>query len=84
VLWAEPTGRKGRALSRFLAAERERLNAFDIVVVCDADTRLHADALLFLNQAFLNGMLVGQGRVESDPQSSSPLGALVALSEALS
>ena len=61
VLWVEPTGRKGRALSRFLAAERERLNAFDIVVVCDADTRLHADALLFLNQAFLNGMLVGQG-----------------------
>lgn len=84
VLWTEQTSRKGRALSRFLTAERERLNAFDVVVVCDADTRLHADALLFLNQAFLNGMQVGQGKVESDPQSPSPLGALVALSEALS
>ena len=84
VLWAEPTGRKGRALSRFLTTERERLNVFDVVVVCDADTRLHADALLFLNQAFLYGMQVGQGRVASDPQSPSPLGALLALSEALS
>jgi cellulose synthase/poly-beta-1,6-N-acetylglucosamine synthase-like glycosyltransferase len=84
VPWAEPTGRKGRALSRFLALEYERLNAFDIVVVCDADTRLHVDALLFLNRAFLNGIQVGQGKVESDPQSPSPLGALVALSEALS
>jgi len=84
VSWTEPTGRKGRALSRFLTVERERLDAFDIVMVCDADTRLHADALLFLNQAFLHGMLVGQSRVESDPRSSSPLGTLVALSEALS
>jgi cellulose synthase/poly-beta-1,6-N-acetylglucosamine synthase-like glycosyltransferase len=83
VPWAEPTGRKGRALSRFLALEQERLNAFDVVVVCDADTRLHADALLFLNQAFLHGTQVGQARLESDPQSPS-LGALVALSEALS
>src|SRR6266849_1254396 len=84
VLWAEQTGRKGRALSRFLTLERERLNAFDVVVVCDADTRLHAAALLFLNQAFLHGMQVGQGKVKSDPQSPSPLGALLALSEALS
>ncbi|HEV8716121.1 MAG TPA: glycosyltransferase family 2 protein [Candidatus Binatia bacterium] len=83
VPWAEQTGRKGRALSRFLALERERLNAFDVVVVCDADTRLHTDALLFLNQAFLGGIQVGQGKLESEPQSSS-LGALVALSEALS
>jgi len=84
VLWAEQTGRKGRALSRFLAAEQGRLSAFDVIVVCDADTRLHVDALLFLNQAFLHGMQVGQGKVEGDPQSPSPLGSLVALSEALS
>ena len=84
VAWAEPTGRKGRALSRFLTLERERLNAFEIVVVCDADTRLHAEALLFLNQAFLSGVQVGQGKLNSDPQSLSSLGALVALPEALS
>src|SRR5262245_8193011 len=84
VPWAEPTGRKGRALSRFLVLEQERLNAFDVVVVCDADTRLHAEALLFLNQAFLSGAQVGQGKLENDPQSLSSLGALVALPEALS
>ncbi|MBI3800051.1 MAG: glycosyltransferase [Deltaproteobacteria bacterium] len=84
VAWAEPTGRKGRALARFLALERERLDAFEVVVVCDADTRLHAEALLCLNQAFLSGVQVGQGKVESDPQSLSSLGALLALPEALS
>jgi cellulose synthase/poly-beta-1,6-N-acetylglucosamine synthase-like glycosyltransferase len=84
VAWTEPTGRKGRALARFLALEQERLNAFDVVMVCDADTRLHAEALLFLNQAFLSGIQVAQGKLESDPQHLSPFGTLVAVPEALS
>jgi cellulose synthase/poly-beta-1,6-N-acetylglucosamine synthase-like glycosyltransferase len=84
MTWAEQTGRKGRALSQFLAQERERLSPFDAVVVCDADTRLHPNALLFFNQAFLDGMEVGQGKVQSDPYSSTPLSTLVASSEALS
>jgi cellulose synthase/poly-beta-1,6-N-acetylglucosamine synthase-like glycosyltransferase len=82
--WMEQTGRKGRALSQFLAQNREQLSPFDVLVVCDADTRLHPNALLFFNQAFLDGMEVGQGKVQSDPYFSTPLSALVASSETLS
>jgi len=85
VVWEGQTGRgKGRALSWFLAVEQARLSAFDVLVVCDADTRMHPDALLCFNRAFVSGVQVGQGKVECDPHSPSPLGALVALSEALS
>lgn len=85
VMWEGQTGRgKGRALSWLLTVEQEYLKAWDILLVCDADTRLHQDALLRFNRKFLQGMQVGQGRVASDLPASSQVGALLTLSEALS
>jgi cellulose synthase/poly-beta-1,6-N-acetylglucosamine synthase-like glycosyltransferase len=61
----------------------EALRDFDIVLICDADSRLHPDALSFINQAFANGCQVIQTTVEREAK-ASPIGAAVALPEALS
>lgn len=74
---------KGRALSWLLVEREEDLCAFDIVLVCDADSRLHPDTLMFLNQAFQNGNHVVQINVERETEAST-VGAAVALPEALS
>jgi hypothetical protein len=74
---------KGRALSWLLMEHAETLRDFDIVLICDADSRLHPDALSFINQAFANGCQVIQTTVEREAK-ASPIGAAVALPEALS
>jgi cellulose synthase/poly-beta-1,6-N-acetylglucosamine synthase-like glycosyltransferase len=74
---------KGRALSWFLTERTEEIRSFDIVLICDADSRLQPDALAFINQAFVDGCFVIQANVERETEASS-VGAAVALPEALS
>lgn len=74
---------KGRALSWLSTEKAEVLRAFEVVLVCDADSRLHPDALLFLNQAFLQGKHVVQMNVERETEAST-VGAAVAVPELLS
>lgn len=74
---------KGRALSWLLTERAEELRSFDIVLICDADSRLQPDALAFINQAFVDGCQVVQANVERETEVSS-VGAAVALPEALS
>jgi cellulose synthase/poly-beta-1,6-N-acetylglucosamine synthase-like glycosyltransferase len=74
---------KGRALSWLLTEQREALRAFDVLLVCDADSRLHPEALSFINTAFLHGCQAAQLRVRREMETTG-VGSVVALPEALS
>lgn len=74
---------KGRALAWLVTEHRALLRRFEVVLICDADSRLHPDALTFINHAFVHGCQVAQTRVAHE-SGASTVGAAVALPEAFS
>jgi cellulose synthase/poly-beta-1,6-N-acetylglucosamine synthase-like glycosyltransferase len=56
---------------------------YDVLVVIDADTRLHADYLIWMNQQFQKGTLVAQGFNHIANANESPLTCLMEITSYL-
>jgi cellulose synthase/poly-beta-1,6-N-acetylglucosamine synthase-like glycosyltransferase len=74
---------KGKAIQWFLREAANVLQAFDAVVIFDADSRIDPSFLKEINKAFAAGARAVQGFVLPIPAHRSPISALAAYSELL-
>jgi cellulose synthase/poly-beta-1,6-N-acetylglucosamine synthase-like glycosyltransferase len=82
--WDPANTGKGKALQWFFKEAKGSLQAFDAVVIFDADSRVDPSFLKEISKAFASGARAVQGFVLPVPSHRSPISALAAYSELLS